>query len=444
MYKLLIRSMILFSILVHPATADRVAIIGGGGAGLVTAWLIEQNHDVTLYESENRLGGHINSIEIKVDGEPVIIEGGAEFFNETSYPHFLRLLRFYNMPLKSFTLVTTFYDTHGGDEIMLPPYHDGTVEWKSLKPYNLRRALNLKTVIDKGHHIVKQQDVKPTLQEVVDETSVGDKFKDTFLYPFLASAWGVTTGDIRKASAYNSLKYMVEGNDSGNYKWFEVKGGLSQYIITVKNSLARTRIKLNNPVSGIVRDHGVFVITDKEGRSHEYDHVVLATNANVAASLISHLPDMKDLVRTLNKIRYFDTKIAIHGDKRFMPASKGDWRLVNIRYDGVQSATTMYKKWKSKSPVFKSWVTYDVRDPKDKGSAMPEKLYALLKYKHPHNDRFYFEAQEMVRQIQGHGNLWFAGMWTYDNDSHESAIISAMNVAEHLAPGSRRLEILKG
>jgi hypothetical protein len=49
----------------------------------------------------------------------------------------------------------------------------------------------------------------------------------------------------------------------------------------------------------------------------------------------------------------------------------------------------------------------------------------------------------VVEQLQGNHNLWFAGMWTYNNDSHESAVISAIKIAERLAPNSDRLNILK-
>jgi len=58
-------------------------------------------------------------------------------------------------------------------------------------------------------------------------------------------------------------------------------------------------------------------------------------------------------------------------------------------------------------------------------------------------DHYYFEVQKAVEQLQGNNNLWFAGMWTYDNDSHESAIISAIKVAERLAPDSGHLKILQ-
>ena len=151
-----------------------------------------------------------------------------------------------------------------------------------------------------------------------------------------------------------------------------------------------------------------------------------------------------DISILLSKIRYFDTKIAIHGDPRFMPPDKKNWRIANIRYDGSHSVMTMYKSWKSKTPIFKTWLNYDVRAFDDKGGPTPDKIYAMVYFKHPIVDKNYFEVQHEIKVLQGQRNLWFAGNWTYDNDSHESAINSAIFIAEKLSPDSKRVKILQG
>lgn len=437
-------SLDLFAILFlcHFAYAEKVAIIGGGAAGLVSAWLLEQHHDVTLYEAENHLGGHADTVEIKIDDTTVAIEAGAEFFNEPFYPHFLKLLRYFNIPLNTYTLVSTFYNVNGKDIIILPPYHDGKVEWKSFTPNNLFKSIQFKIVIDKSRQFLSTQDNYTTLQSFVDTLNITNEFKNTLFYPTLAAAWGVSPNDIKDFSAFTSLKYLIEGYDAPKYQWIEVKDGLKKYIETVRESLEKTEIKLNARVIHIEKTNGKYTVITENGLSGEYDHLVFATPANVTAALLSTLPDTRHLSTILNEVKYYDTKIAIHSDERFMPPKKEDWRVVNIRYDGTHAATTMYKAWKSKTPIFKSWLTYDVLP--DQSNRLPSPLYALLSYKHPVTDYHYFQAQEAIAEAQGKDNLWFAGMWTYDNDSHESAIVSAIKVAERLAPHSERLKIIGG
>jgi predicted NAD/FAD-binding protein len=87
-------------------------------------------------------------------------------------------------------------------------------------------------------------------------------------------------------------------------------------------------------------------------------------------------------------------------------------------------------------PVFKSWVTFEER--------MPEPLYAVATYAHGKITPEYFNAQEQLRPLQGRHGLWLAGLYTHDADSHESAVRSAVTVAQTLAPGSARLRLLLG
>ena len=75
---------------------------------------------------------------------------------------------------------------------------------------------------------------------------------------------------------------------------------------------------------------------------------------------------------------------------------------------------------------------------------MPSNIYAMVYYKHPIVDKNYFDVQSEIKQLQGKRNLWFAGNWSYDTDSHESAILSAIEIAQKLAPDSQRLKILQG
>ncbi|MFZ2314785.1 MAG: FAD-dependent oxidoreductase [Gammaproteobacteria bacterium] len=441
---LVICSSLLF---LQTAHADKIAIIGGGASGLVSAWLLEQRHDVTIYEANDCLGGHANTIEVKTDQDstPIAIDAGAEFFNEPHYPHFFKLLKHFNIPLKSFTLVTTLYRTDKSDVIILPPYHDKKVEWKSLTPVNLDRSIKFKIVVDNGLALIKKHDTTTNLQTFIDSLCwLTPAFKADIFYPLAAAAWGISPNEAPDLAAYNALRYIVDNYNIKNYTWYEVTGGLKVYIDAVANSLQSTQVKLNARVSTISKNNGRYVITASDGSQAEYDQLIFATDASVASQILGTLADTAALSQALGKVNYYDTKIAIHGDVRFMPPNKNDWRVVNIRYNGKYSAITFYKAWKSKAPIFKSWLTYDVRSPKDAGPALPSPLYSLLTYRHPKTDRAYFEAQKTIVENQGKQNIWFAGMWTTDNDSHESAISSAVSVAKQLAPGTDRLKVLEG
>src|SRR5262245_13263956 len=73
-----------------PARLD-VAVIGAGVAGLGAAWLLAQRHRVTLYEKDNRLGGHTNTVEVEYGGRRIAVDTGFVVYNEGNYPNLVRL-----------------------------------------------------------------------------------------------------------------------------------------------------------------------------------------------------------------------------------------------------------------------------------------------------------------------------------------------------------------
>src|SRR5512137_2120143 len=70
----------------------RVAIVGSGIAGLGSAWLLaRQGHAVTLYEANDRLGGHTHTVDVTLDGVTAPVDTGFLVFNDRTYPHLLAL-----------------------------------------------------------------------------------------------------------------------------------------------------------------------------------------------------------------------------------------------------------------------------------------------------------------------------------------------------------------
>ena len=162
------------------------------------------------------------------------------------------------------------------------------------------------------------------------------------------------------------------------------------------------------------------------GIRSSFDQVVLATNARQALGLLETLPELEQTCDQLARFEYFDTTIAIHGDRRLMPRDESAWSIVNARSDGEHSSLSIWNPDRA-LPIFKSWVTYDER--------MPEPLYALVTYQHGKITPAYFDAQRRLSALKGSHGIWLAGLYTDDADSHESAVRSAVTVAEALAPG---------
>jgi len=416
----------------------RIGIIGGGGAGLSTAWLLNDHHQVTLFEKETRLGGHADTVHVDVDGTSVGIDAGFEFFSEAMFPTFVKLLKILDVPLRAFEMTVSFYPTDHSRLTYLPPMRAGKLIWRSLTPQHIINFLQLQYVLKKARRLNDNRDIQLTIQDYLASLPLTKKFKKEFLNPFLLASWCCEPEDFNDFVAYNVLRYSYKHQLSGlkPFIWTEIAGGTQTYVQALQRTLDQTTLKLGTTISSITYADNVYTVRELNGQIHIFDHLVIATNANQAATLLKDISFTEPVRSILNQVEYFQTTIAVHSDERSMPADRRAWSLVNTRYDGHHASYTIYKPWLSpRRSIFKSWVTYDTQ--------LPEKLYATTQYLHAKVNRAYFKTQQELPAYQGQNNLWFAGLYTHDVDCHESAIMSGVNIARQIEPQSIRLKKLK-
>ena len=70
----------------------KVAVIGTGIAGNVAAYHLAKEHDITVYEANDYIGGHTHTHEITIGDETHNVDTGFIVFNHKTYPNFLQLL----------------------------------------------------------------------------------------------------------------------------------------------------------------------------------------------------------------------------------------------------------------------------------------------------------------------------------------------------------------
>ena len=214
--------------------------------------------------------------------------------------------------------------------------------------------------------------------------------------------------------------------------WNEIPSGMSSYVKALTQQLKNTTI-LNQCAVNDIRKYGNGFQIATPNRLIECDQIIIATNAYIASRLLKNVAEADEFKNALNKIEYFSPHIAIHGDSRLMPQNSQDWSIANIAYDNKNNSTlTISKPWMQEIPLFRSWITPNVWT--DEPQIKPEPLYAERTYQHPKVTPIYFEVQHKIAALQGTHNIWIAGFYTHDIDSHNSAIVSAINVAKKSCP----------
>ena len=414
----------------------KIGIIGGGAAGLLSAWLLENDYEVTLFEQSDRLGGHAHTVSIAVNDQLISVEAGFEFFSRSLFPHFNRLLELLNVAIRPYSLSYCFQNIEKNSVITLPPLQPQKVAWKSFLPSSLMTLAQLGYLLNKGADIVAEQDTSVTVEEFANCSKVSCNFKEQFFYPLYAGAWGFSVEDTKNFAAYDILKWSLMNKSSslGPTNWYDMANGMVSYIDALSRDLKKATIKTATKIMSLVATPTGYLIIQEDGHSIEVDHLIMATDAYCARNLLREIPHAEKLCTILEGIDYIHTTIAIHSDISYMPQNPNDWSTVNVRFDGKHSSMTSYKPWKSSTPIFRSWISQHLRP--------PQNIYRIEEYYHAKVNPSYFQTQRGIRPYQGKYNLWLAGIYTHDIDSHESALVSAIIIAKKLAPSAQRLREL--
>jgi uncharacterized protein len=414
----------------------RIAIVGGGAAGLTTAWLLNDDHAVTLFERQDRLGGHADTVWVEAGGEQIPVDAGFEFFSDYMFPTFQRLLDILRVARRPYPATATFYTADQRRVIMLPPFRRGRIIWSMFLPRPPAALLYFGRMLDAAARLMETRDTSLTFEQFLQPLSIPESVQESFIYPFLLAGWCVEPDEFKQFAAYDVLRYTFKHKTSGlrAATLVEAVGGTQAYVNSLARSLDRTTVRLSADIARILRRGETFIVEETNGQRSEFERLVIATNACEAKALLRGLDGTDEIRRQLGRIEYFKSTIAVHGDLRLMPCDPNHWSVVNTRWDGAHSRNTVWKGWKSRHPIFKSWVTYETR--------MPEPLYATRTYYHPKVNLDYFRAQHALQNLGGQDGVWLAGMYMYDVDCHESAVMSAVQVARRLAPQASRLQQL--
>ena len=413
-----------------------IGIIGGGASGLAAAWLLSEHHNVTVLEKQTRLGGHAQTVNVELDGRTVAIDAGFDFFTPTLWPTFYKLLTTLRVPLHRYPGTMTLHTKDNSRIYSMPLIRNGGIEWSLCRPDALSKMLKFNSALKRAKPIIEGRDTSITLEQFTKDLKLGPSFISEFCEPMFMAIWSADIDDYRRFAAYNALKYYVlcEAGRFTQFYFTEVVGGSQVYIEALVKAQPKTLIKTSVAIRSVTRPTGRFVVEADSDFRYEFDHLIVATNARDASALISQLDGTDEIRRELSAIEYFKATTAVHGDKRLMPRNRRDWSVFNVRHDGTHSALTVWKQWKSTTPVFKSWVNFEPH--------LPQPLYFVETYDHPKVTPAYFAAQRNIAPLQGRNNLWLAGIYTADIDSHESAIHSAVRIARHLDPESSNLRLL--
>lgn len=408
----------------------RIGILGAGVSGMTAAWLLQHDHQVTLFEKGSRIGGHVESVPVTLGPETVHGELGTRFFFDSAYPYFLSLLRLLEVPTRWTNLTVCVTEVARAKSFALPPRSPRQVVGLARSPRFVRHLLSLRRMIEQQRGNALLRNSRLTLREHLAQGGYPAAFGPEFAYPFLAACWGAPLTLIPDFPLYSLLKGMPPGRRPGTY---EVEGGMSNYLAALRKDLTRVDLRLGLEARSVERRDGL-VVVDASGEQHRFDQLIVATTSREAAELLRGVPELAPMQAAVGAFQHWETETVVHGDPAFMPPDRRDWAHNNLFFDGDQAWMTDWQGLRTGQPVFRTWMP--------KGRPAPSPLYGRRSYHHVLMSAATTQQQAELAAHQGAHGLWVTGMYCVDVDNHESALLSALVPARALAPNAPNLRRL--
>lgn len=412
---------------------QRIAIVGGGIAGLACAWLLSQHHQVTLYDEARRLGGHARTVLAGKRGDQPV-DTGFIVFNHVNYPLLTAMFRDLDVPIAK------------SDMSFGVSLDGGRLE------YALRSGNALfgqrRNIMDPGFHLMIRDILRfnagaesevaaapaLTIAGLIDRMRLGARFRDHYLYPFCGAIWSTPDHDIGAFPAPALVRFMRNHgllSRGQHHQWWTVDGGSIRYVERLVAALARAGVDLRpgTPVRAVTRSGSTVTLRAEGPEDESFDHVILATHADQALAMLSDADETERAA--LSAIRFQPNHAILHADPSVMPHRRRCWSSWVSRGD-PGSAGVAVTYWMNRlqnipddDPLF---VTLNQHDGID-----PRLIYDQVTFRHPVFDLAALDAQARIATMQGTRNTWFAGAWLR-NGFHEDGFASAMRIARRLLP----------
>ena len=410
----------------------KIAIIGSGISGLSSALLLSQKHNITLFESNNRFGGHANTVEIMHKENVIPVDTGFIVYNKLNYPNLVSFFDFLKV------------ETIDSDMSFAVSARDGQLEYSgSMKGifaqkknfFNLKFYKMLKDIIIFfifGYKYAFQFKENESLGEYVKRCNFSKEFINDHLIPMSSAIWSCPEKEILNFPAKTLLTFF-KNHQLINFifrpKWRTVKGGSKQYVNKVIEKLssdAKNRLILNSKIKSVYCKNDKIEINFEES-TEIFDKVIMATHPDQTIKLIKNLDEQSTDI--LRKFKYQKNIVYLHSDNSLMPKNKktwSSWNYISSKSEEKSSLTywmNLLQKINNSLNVFVSLNPYK----------MPIKslTYKKIIYEHPIFNTQTNEAQKKMTEIQGKNNIFYAGAWLRYG-FHEDGIMSAVNISSLL------------
>lgn len=408
----------------------KIAIIGSGIAGLTSAYLLSRQHEITLFEAGDRIGGHTHTVNVTVEGKRYAVDTGFIVFNDWTYPNFIRLLGQIGVKFKPTEMSFSVCDEQTGLEYngnnlnslfaqrrnILSPGFWGML--RDILRFNRQAPLDLQE---------QRISAEMTLGDYLNAGGYGERFIRHYIVPMGAAIWSMSLADMLGFPLQFFVRFFKNHgllSVSNRPQWCVIEGGSSSYIEPLTRRF-REQIRLNCPVDKVERT-GDGVVVHSPAGSEAFDRVVFACHSDQALALLADPSQAEQEI--LGALPYADNDVVLHTDTRLLPDRKLAWASWNYRLSGTAQTQAAVTYDMNILQGIDSDTTFCV-SLNQTSAVNPLKVLARYTYAHPQYSLAAVAAQARWEELFGTRNTFYCGAY-WANGFHEDGVVSALRVAQ--------------
>jgi len=407
----------------------KIAIIGSGISGLTAAYLLHDDHELTLYEANDYIGGHTHTHDLEIEGKSWKVDSGFIVYNEKTYPNFIKLLR---------KLEIVSQKSSMGFSVKAPykqlEYSGSSLNALFAQRLNLFRPSFYIMINDmlRFNRIAKSKLEglvdSMTIKEFLKQNKFSKHFIENYIIPMGAAIWSTSAEKtIEMPAAFYIRFFQNHGllQINNRPQWRVIKGGSKSYIEKIKKGFEK-QIMLSTPVKKVIRHKNeVEVCFGKDGKySNKFDKVIIATHSDQALQMLDK-PNAKEK-EILGALQYQQNEVLLHTDESILPRKKQTWSSWNysLNEDSKKPVALTYsmnilQSLNAKTHFLVTLNNFENID--------PEKILKKLTYQHPLYTVEGVKLQKEKHLISGKNNTFYCGAY-WGNGFHEDGVLSALDV----------------
>lgn len=407
--------------------SQSIAIVGSGISGLGAAWGLQEENDVTVFEADDRIGGHSHTVDVVGQEGVTSVDTGFIVYNETTYP----LLTAWFDELGVESRPTNMSFALACDRCGIT-YSGLGATGMAADPRNVVRPGFLAFLADIGrvHRQAPRDPGSGTLENLLDRLGVGATVGRHYVYPLASALWSTGIPDVRRFPARTFIDFFESHRlfrVFGRLQWRTVAGGSRRYVDAALERLP-AEVRTGARVEKIERSGTDAVLHLLDGSTARFDRVVVAVHADRALELLAD-PTAAE-VEALSPWRYSESDTWLHSDPDHLPnrsRAHASWiyHLSDCRMPAAGPTMTYnlnrLQGLETDQPVL---VTLNP-------AAQPGSMHLRRRYRHPMFTEASVATQDAIRGLGDDTRTYFCGAHL-GYGFHEDGLRSGVEVGRRL------------